>query len=149
MAQFPPWINDVDIPPLPATVTSPAHVYSATGLALSGVPAASAPVTLVIVNVPAQPVAGKLLAWLVARYDKTVAGDTHVVTLLDGVTNLATYYPGVGTSVVLALSGTVALPANTAKQVYAVIQRQAGGTGNVSTYANYQDTHLDVMWLPS
>lgn len=104
-------------------------------------------------DVPAQPVAGKVSVQSFTRLTKTVAGDVFIGELWafsapSGTVELAGHRrsPSAETEMSWAASGSVDLPASTAMSIGMRLYRAAGGSGTATTLATYPTNHIDALW---
>jgi hypothetical protein len=120
--------------------------FTATGVALTA-QAVSTETTVVTLTIPSQSVAGSLFLAAMVRYDKTVAGDTHIIRIRDGATEVVNWYSGAGDiNLAPSLHCIVSAPASTARTITVTIIRTAG-TGTVSTFASAINDRLDALWF--
>lgn len=125
-------------------------VFTATGTA--GVTSGATAVTPCTLNIPAQPVAGKVMVQAYGRIDKSVVGDAFSFNLYYGASiELASGWPLLNSSNValVPLNGQFALAAGTAATVFTWLQRYTGGTGTATYYAAYGLNHIDALWVPT
>jgi hypothetical protein len=99
-------------------------------------------------TLPAQPVAGVLMAWSHVRIDFN-GGTSYSVSMIMGGGVVATFSFDAqsilaGRTNMLTLSGQAAVPANTPFST----QVNGSGAANVATFADPTVNRLDLLWVP-